>query len=178
MIVAEPAALDPATARRLGSGHFLVTDDTRGLATALVTALAGRGCTATVVPRDALADERSLDAWAEGAGLAAPVTGIVHVAPAAAEWLGVETTLDTWRAQLALNEQSLFLLLRGFADRLAPDAQLLAVSALGGSFGRLPGTGRGLSLQGGAVGLLKSLREESLARIDAAQRNLAAAGQL
>ena len=162
LIVAESEALDPAASKRLKPGHFLVTEDEVGLAPALVGALASRGCTVTVVPRAALADEERLALWtaAERANLST-VAGIVHAAPVAADWLPIDTALDAWRVQLLIQEKSLFLLLRGFADRLAPDAQLLAVSALGGSFGRLPGPARGLSLQGGAVGLLKSLREES-----------------
>jgi len=162
VIVAESEALDPAASKRLKPGHFLVTEDDVGLAPALVGELASRSCTVTVVPRAALADEARLALWtaAERANLSS-VAGIVHAAPVAADWMPIDTGLDTWRAQLLIQEKSLFLLVRGFADRLAPDAQLLAVSGLGGSFGRVPGPARGLSLQGGAVGLLKSLREES-----------------
>jgi NAD(P)-dependent dehydrogenase (short-subunit alcohol dehydrogenase family) len=161
VIVAEPEALDPAASKRLSTGHFLVTDDGLGLAPALIAALTDRGCGATLVPREVLASETRLGVWtsAQRATLGS-VTGIVHAAPAGAEWLPVETALEAWRAQLTMHEKSLFLLLQGFADRLAPDAQVLGVSALGGSFGRLTGTARGLSLQGGAVGLVKSLREE------------------
>ena len=162
IIVAEAQALDPAASKRLSGGHFLVTDDGRGLAQALVAALATRGCSASVVAREVLADEAKLVCWTAAARAKHDsVAGIVHVAPFGADWLPVETPLDTWRAQLAVEEKSLFLLLRDFADRLASDARVLAVSALGGSFGRMNAPPRGLSLQGGAVGLLKSLREES-----------------
>src|SRR6185295_13415459 len=107
----------------------------------------------TLVPRDALADETRLGLWVTAQRARLPsVAGIVHTAPVGADWLPVETTLDTWRAQLATQEKSLFMLLQGLADRLAADAQVLAVSALGGSFGRLTGAARGLSLQGGGVG--------------------------
>jgi hypothetical protein len=146
VIVAESEALDPAASKRLKPGHFLVTEDEVGLAPALVGALASRGCSVTVVPRAALADEERLALWtaAERANLST-VAGIVHAAPVAAGWLPIDTALDAWRVQLLIQEKSLFLLLRGFADRLAPDAQLLAVSALGGSFGRLPGPARGVA---------------------------------
>jgi NAD(P)-dependent dehydrogenase (short-subunit alcohol dehydrogenase family) len=161
VIVAEADALDPAASRRLEAGHFLVTDDGQGVAAAVAEALGTRGCTVTLVPRDVLADETRLALWTTAQRASLPrVAGIVHAAPAGAEWLGPDTPLDAWRAQLVLSEKSLFLLLHDLAERLADDVRVLAVSALGGSFGRLTGAARGLSLQGGAVGLLKSLREE------------------
>jgi hypothetical protein len=68
--------------------------------------------------------------------------------------------MATWRGQLFRHEKSLFLLLRAFAAKMADDAHVLSLSTLGGSFGRDTASPRGLSLQGGGVGLLKSLREE------------------
>ena len=68
--------------------------------------------------------------------------------------------MSTWREQLFRHEKSLFILLRAFGARMAGDAHVLSLSTLGGSFGRNAASPRGLSLQGGGVGLLKSLREE------------------
>ena len=87
-----------------------------------------------------------------------PASSIWRAAGAA--WEAADAPLATWREQLFRHEKSLFLLLRAFGARLADDAHVLSLSTLGGSFGRDAASPRGLSLQGGGVGLLKSLREE------------------
>src|SRR6185295_13732696 len=102
VLVAQAEALDPAASKRLTGGHFLVTDDGVGLTPALVSRLKSRGCSASVVPREVLADEAKLICWtAAERAKQATVAGIVHAAPAGADWLPVETPLDVWRAQLA-----------------------------------------------------------------------------
>lgn len=157
--VAEP--IDPSAQRRITTGPFLVTEDGLGLSSRVATLLAERGCRATVVPADVLADETRLREWVarERAALGS-VAGVVHLAPAGAPWLDPHAALAAWRDQLVRNEKSLFILLREVAGSLAADAHVLSLSALGGLFGREPGAARGLSVQGGAPGLLKSLREE------------------
>ena len=161
VIVAQAQAPDPQALKRLTPGHFLVTEDRAGLAAQLIELLVQRGCGATLVPRDVLASEASLGAWmAERRAEVPTLAGLVHLAPVSAEWLSPDTPLDAWREQLMRNEKSLFLLAHAFSDRLSADAHVLSASGLGGGFGRDLGDARGLSLQGGASGMLKSLAEE------------------
>jgi hypothetical protein len=150
---AEAEPIDAAARRRLNAGHFLITEDGLGLATQVASLLMDRGCTSTLVGVDALAGEDRLAAWIEGpgAGLGA-IAGVIHLAAAGSAWEAADAPLATWRAHLFRHEKSLFLLLRAFAARLVDDAHVLALSTLGGRFGRDAGAGRGLSLQGGGVG--------------------------
>ncbi|MFY9514304.1 MAG: SDR family NAD(P)-dependent oxidoreductase, partial [Rubrivivax sp.] len=67
-----------------------------------------------------------------------------------------------WRAGLQQTEKSLFLLLRALSPVLAEGAHVVAASDLGGLFGREGTALPELRLLSGAVGALKSLREERL----------------
>jgi len=157
--VAEP--IDASALRRITSGHFLITEDTLGLATQVASLLMDRGCTSTLIGGDVLAGEERFAAWIAGPGASIEtIAGVVHLAAAGSPWQAADAPVATWRTQLFRHEKSLFLLLRGFAARMADDAHVLSLSSLGGSFSRDPAAPRGLSLQGGGVGLLKSLREE------------------
>jgi NAD(P)-dependent dehydrogenase (short-subunit alcohol dehydrogenase family) len=82
------------------------------------------------------------------------------VAQLGADWLPVDSPSPVWQSQLQRNEKSLFTILSACSSNLQDEAGILSASALGGVFGRERRTLRGLSLQGGAVGLLKSLRQE------------------
>lgn len=161
VIAAVAESIDASALRRITPGHFLITEDTLGLATQLASLLMDRSCTSTLIAGDVLASAERLAAWiaGPGAGLES-IAGVVHLAAAGAAWEETGAALSTWREQLFRHEKSLFLLLRAFGARMASDAHVLSLSALGGSFGRNPASPRGLSLQGGGVGLLKSLREE------------------
>ena len=161
VVAAEAESIDASALRRITPGHFLITEGPLGLATEVASLLMDRGCTSTLVGGDVLASEERLAAWIAGAGAGLDtLAGVVHLAPAGAVWEDPGAPLSIWREQLFRHEKSLFLLLRAFAARMAGDAHVLSLSALGGRFGRDPAAPRGLSLQGGAVGLLKSLREE------------------
>lgn len=161
LIVAQVQAMDPLAVKRLSPGHFLVTEDRAGLAAQVVTLLETQGCAVTRVPYGMLGDEATLGAWAaERRAEISAVAGIVHLAPVSAVWLPLDAPLQAWREQLMRNEKSLFVLAHAFSDRLNVDAHVMSVSGLGGDFGRAPGAARGLSLQGGASGMLKSLAEE------------------
>jgi acyl transferase domain-containing protein/NAD(P)H-dependent flavin oxidoreductase YrpB (nitropropane dioxygenase family)/NADP-dependent 3-hydroxy acid dehydrogenase YdfG len=161
VIEASAQAMDAAALKQLTRGQFLVTEDAGGVAALLIERLQARGCTVTVVPRDVLGDESLLALWtAERRAEIANVAGVVHLAPMSAEWLAPDAPLEHWRAQLMRNEKSLFVLVHEFSDRLDAAAHVLSASALGGHFGRSKGAARGLSLQGGSVGMLKSLAEE------------------
>jgi acyl transferase domain-containing protein/NAD(P)H-dependent flavin oxidoreductase YrpB (nitropropane dioxygenase family)/NAD(P)-dependent dehydrogenase (short-subunit alcohol dehydrogenase family) len=157
--VQEP--LDVLALRHLRVGHFLVAQDSMGLAAELAETLRGRGCQVSLVERGILEDEVLLNQWCDvqldGSG---EISGIVHLAQAGSAWLPADAALDEWRRQLQLNEKSLFTLLHKFSAKIADDAHILSASSLGGYFCRQGCDASGLSLQGGAVGLLKSLREE------------------
>ncbi|HSM39803.1 MAG TPA: SDR family NAD(P)-dependent oxidoreductase [Afifellaceae bacterium] len=160
-IVAAQEAIVEDAMRRLNPGHFLVTQDAVGVTESLTSQLADRGCTFTVISAETVADADALLDWvSQWKPDHQSVAGIVHLTQLSAEWLDINASLDTWRTQLQCNEKSLFVLLRELNDILADDAHVLTASALGGTFGRSPNTARGLSMQGGGVGALKSIYEE------------------
>jgi acyl transferase domain-containing protein/NAD(P)H-dependent flavin oxidoreductase YrpB (nitropropane dioxygenase family) len=161
IVEAKPEAVDGSALRQIQPGHFLITEDGLGVAALLAQTLVSRGCTVSVVGRDVLGNEDLLGAWgAEQKSKIDSLAGIVHLAPLGSEWLEPETPLETWRRQLQLNEKSLFILVHDFSDKLADGAHVLSASALGGHFNRRGTAARGLSLQSGALGMLKSLLEE------------------
>ncbi len=161
-VIAAEAEPIPATAqRRITAGHFLITEDGLGLATQVADLLAARGSSSTVVAGEALKSEEALARWITQHGATHDnVAGVIHLAALGAPWLASDASLIAWRDQLVRHEKSLFILLRDLGGRLASEGHVVSLSALGGRFGRDAGAARGLSLQGGAVGLLKSLREE------------------
>jgi acyl transferase domain-containing protein/NAD(P)H-dependent flavin oxidoreductase YrpB (nitropropane dioxygenase family) len=159
VIQAVPQAIAASAARHLTSGHFIVVPDAGAVAPALVEMIIARGCTAEMLPADLLADEASLLAWC-GQRASSPVAGVLHLSALAAGELAAESGVDAWRSELQRVDKSLFLVLKALSPGLVDTAHVLAASALGGAFGRDASVPGGLRLQGGAVGLLKSLREE------------------
>ena len=161
VVSAEAEPITAAAPRRVASGHFIITEDALGLATHVASLLMDRGCTSTIVGADALAAEDKLAAWIDGPGARlGPIVGVIHLAAAGSTWEAADAPLATWRMQLFRHEKALFLLLRAFAARLVDDGHVLSLSTLGGHFGRDAAVGKGLNVQGGGGGLLKSLREE------------------
>ncbi|RKX23886.1 MAG: beta-ketoacyl synthase, partial [Candidatus Zixiibacteriota bacterium] len=167
--------LEKTTQTRLEQGHFLITEDTIGVAEALSAVLCEQGCTVSLLEREVLQDEASLHKWCaslnrNGDGIA----GIIHLAQLGSAWLQLDAPLADWRNQIQLNEKSLFILLNHFSSELHDDAHILSASGLGGYFNHQPDKASGLSLQGGFVGLLKSLFEErSSLRVKAVDIDLA-----
>lgn len=157
----EQESIDSSALKRLEQGHYLITRDSLGVAEELCGLLSCRGCTVSMIEQDVLKDESSLARWraARGADLGT-VAGLVHLAPIGSEWLDAAAPMPLWQSQLQVNEKSLFLLLQQIGRTVADAAVILSVSALGGFFGRRGIECSGLSLQAGAVGLLKSLHEE------------------
>ncbi|MFO1270172.1 MAG: SDR family NAD(P)-dependent oxidoreductase [Rubrivivax sp.] len=154
--VAEPA-LDSAL-RQLEAGRFIVARGGGALTEALVRRLGERGHVCEVVDAGVLADEAALVAWcAERRGT--PIAGVVHLAALDGAALSSNDGPAEWRARLQSADKSLFLMLRELGAAFVERAHVLAASSLGGLFGRgeAPAV---LALQGGAVGMLKSLREE------------------
>lgn len=156
-VVAEAEALPQDAKRALTVGSFLITPGRKGVAKALASMIEAKGGTAHLLPESALSNEATLVAWCESEGKALePVAGVVHLAALDAETLTEKSGPESWKEQLFLNEKALFLLVKQL--RLKEDAHVLAVSGLGGLFARDGGTA--ISLQGGAVGMIKSLGKE------------------
>ncbi len=145
-------------ARHLNVGRFVLVPDAGGVAAALAAQLQARGCSIETVPPDTLGDERAILAWCAARG-DTPLAGFVHLAALQASALDAESGVPAWRAALQCHDKALFLLLKALSPVLPDGAHVLSASALGGLFGRGPAPAA-LMLHGGAVGMLKSLREE------------------
>lgn len=155
----EPAGADAV--RQLRVGHFVITEDTLGVAAALSQRLVAQGCQVSRVDRETLSDEALLLGWLrERRPQLGTLSGVVHLAPLGRSELDWTAAPPAWRLDLQRHEKSLFLLLHELHEHLADDGHVLAASALGGRFGREGSAPRGPALQGGAVGLLKSYFEE------------------
>lgn len=159
-IQAEAEPIDEGTAaRRLTIGRFVVVADGGGVGAALAARLRERGCSVDVLEPPALLDEAALLAWCHARP--GPLAGVVHLAALDRLPLDLQASTEDWRRQLQASEKSLFVLLRESSAQLADGAHVLAATALGGRYGRDGRcAGAALTLQGGSVGLLKSLHEE------------------
>ena len=153
---AEPVA-EGSAAVRLATGRWIIAGDGVGVGMALARRLQERGCSVEHVGAALLGDEAAL--VASCAAVNGPLAGIVHLAALQAEELELQAGPARWRAQLQSSEKSAFLLLRELVGRLQEGAHVLIATGLGGRFGRDAKT-PALTLQGGSVGLLKSLHEE------------------
>lgn len=145
----------------LNKGHYLLTRDTLGVASELSELLRACNCTVSIIEREVLKDENSLNQWCltPETDINA-IAGLVHLAQLGSDWLQTDTPIQVWRNQLQLNEKSLFTLIHNLNGKLNDDAHILSASSLGGFFNRNNKNVSGLSLQGGTVGLLKSLFKE------------------
>ena len=155
-ILRTEAAADPGPAG-LTPGRFLITPG-GGLAALLAERLTAMGVAAEILPDTALGSEPALLDWIHTHGeRLGPFAGLIHLAPLDAAPLDpAETGPEAWQDALFLSEKSLFLLLQTLT--LKDRAHVLGASGLGGDFGR--NTTTALSLQGGALGFLKSLALE------------------
>lgn len=159
VVTAQPRPI-PANARHsLEEGTFVVVRDTLGVADALVAELTARGRVAIVCTPPA--DEAQANTWLEDNRAAlGSVGGVVHLAALGSPVLPRDASADAWRRALAL-DKSLFLVLRALDPLLGKRAHVLAATGLGGTYGRTNPTDLGgFAVQGGAVGMLKSYREE------------------
>lgn len=158
---AHTACIDILADRKLNTGLFLISQDLLGVAHILSDILVSRGCSVSLIPRAALAGKEAIKAWWQSVpDKDQSITGIIHLGAVGSDWLAIDASMDEYRKQLQINEKSFFLLLNHLSDRIKQDAHLVSASSLGGYFGRKSGTAKGLSLQGGGPGLLKSLKEE------------------
>ncbi len=158
VIEAAAEAIDGSALRQLETGRFIVARGGGALTESLVRRLGERGCRCEVVEPPVLADEAALLAWcADRRGT--PIAGVVHLAALdCAPLAGTEGPAE-WRARLQAADKSLFLMLRELGAAFVERAHVMAATSLGGLFGRGEAPAK-LALQGGAVGMLKSLREE------------------
>ena len=161
VIESKQESIDESVKNRLEHGHFILTLDRLGVAQELAELIRARDCTIHIVGREVLEDEKSLNQWC--AALRAEteaISGIVHLAQLGSDQIQEDAPPDSWYRQLQLNEKSFFILLHNLSDMLKAESHILSASALGGFFSRKAGEVLGLSLQGGSVGLIKSLHQE------------------
>jgi NAD(P)-dependent dehydrogenase (short-subunit alcohol dehydrogenase family) len=153
--------IEPLALKTLEEGHFLITADSLGVARELQALLVTRGRRVSVLDAELLEDDEALRRQCAALIVSDPrIAGIVHLAQLGADWLPPESPSQLWQTQLQRNEKSLFTILSASSGSLQDGASVLSASALGGFFGRDGRAFPGLSLQAGAVGLLKSLRQE------------------
>lgn len=153
--------IDARAARSLEAGCVLLTADRLGVADELSALLKRRGCRVIVIEPELLDDvERLRQRCAELCAREDALVGVIHLAPLDADWLPADSSPEAWSRQLRRNEESLAVILSSCAAHLRHGGRVLSASALGGHFGRDGRKFPGLSIQGGAVGLLKSFREE------------------
>jgi acyl transferase domain-containing protein len=162
ILVPEEEAIPEQALRQFEPGYFILTADDHGLALRLQEWLEQRGCTVSLLSSGLLADEAALAAWCRetAANPDKQVAGIVHLAALGAQPQAQDAGLEAWQRELLVNEKSLYLILHSLAAQLRTDAHVVALSALGGLFARGAEQRQALSLQGGASGLIKSIREE------------------
>lgn len=147
--------LDP-----LKKGLYFITDANTDTGRVLADKLQESGATPVFIGEEQAADDEKLQAFiAQSRSEHGPVTGLFHLLPLSASVLGPDNTLSDWRVQTARNEFSLYRLLQLCAEDLQQGGRIVSASQLGGYFGRKAITG-GLTAQGGAVGLLKSVNDE------------------
>lgn len=168
VIVAEPEPVPTRAARRLRKGLYVIADDALGVAPALAGRLVEHGCTAVRIDADTLADEVALQAWlVTQRPRLERLAGLVHLGALGSAPVAAQAGVSQWRRALQQSEKSLYQLLHALDGALPDGACVLAACGLGGCFGHDPvapadstPAPQMLRLQGGAVGLIKSLHEE------------------
>jgi len=154
------SAIDSRAKQSLNSGHYVLTEDEKGVAKILAKRLESKGSSVTIIPKGLLTDEVALEQFCASLKTEVPeIVGCIHLAQ-----LGTETGLeklsaDQFKVVLNATEKSYFLILKYLQSALFEAAHIVAASGLGGLYGR-DGGANGLSLQAGFVGFLKSLYEE------------------
>ena len=168
------------TASAFTDGLFLITDDERGAAQAMVGELRRRGGRAVLVRMDNGFAETSADVYTTNlidpvsvAELTervrrrlGPITGLIHLLPLKGGMKFEEMDLTEWRRRLFVEVKSLFYLAKALAADLKGSGEgrggwLVAATAMGGAFASdveqhphfFPG-------QGGVSGLIKTLAVE------------------
>ena len=163
-IMAPVDELPPEPEAEKLSGLYLITQDELSVAQVLADELRKKGADPALIDAAALRNpeklRQSLEKLRAERG---PVKGIVHLAALADKPL--PDSLTEWRGLSQIHSKSLFTLLRAFADDLrqyggAAESKLLAVSMLGGYFGRRGDGVGGIPTAGGITGMLKTMMME------------------
>jgi acyl transferase domain-containing protein/NAD(P)H-dependent flavin oxidoreductase YrpB (nitropropane dioxygenase family)/NADP-dependent 3-hydroxy acid dehydrogenase YdfG len=146
----------------LPAGLYLITSDDTGVGAALAERLEAEGVSTAEVPSDILSDDNKLGFWlSEQVG---PVRAVIHLAPMRRSTCDDSVSLGQWRERMERDVKSLFTLLRLTGSDLMNGGRVLAVSAMGGQFGRdvlaRPEIGRVFPGGAGNVGLIKALSLE------------------
>ena len=166
IIQPEQSPLPVGAAFKLNTGHFVIVPDVPdpaevSLADGIKNKLEDQGADVSLLPLEILGSEEQLRQYcATLVQEQTHITGVIHLAEFGRCFEHHSPSGDAFKAELNRNEKSYFLLLQNLGHSLARDAHLVAVSSLGGLFGRTGTAPRSISLQGGCVGLLKSLAEE------------------
>jgi len=169
LLQAVDAPLQGEQASLTPGGVVLVTDDGRGVATAVAQGLEARGFVAQLVGGpDSRLDWSSADAVEKEVRRArrlGPITGLIHALPLrSARDPGFER--DAWADRMASEVRGLFLLAKGLTHDLEVAAEregacLIAASGMGGTFASVGGAPAGVFAGQGAVsGIVKTLARE------------------
>jgi acyl transferase domain-containing protein/NAD(P)H-dependent flavin oxidoreductase YrpB (nitropropane dioxygenase family)/NADP-dependent 3-hydroxy acid dehydrogenase YdfG len=143
-----------------GRGVYLITDDGNGVGRHVAEQLKAEGAQPVFIPETVLSDDAALQAFIEDARQQGAITGLVHLLPLSSALLSGDSGISEWRSQTRRNELSLYRLLQLTSDDLQHGGRILAATAMGGYFGRQSAPAEGISAQGGAPGLLKSVNDE------------------
>ncbi len=173
VLTTEVELAGPERIRQLDTGHFVLCVDRLGVADEVERRLNRAGCTVSVIQVDDLLDDASLRERISGMLASIPsgqIAGFLHLAALGRPALPRSASVAEVRRELLVAEKSLFLLVQALDPHLTKGARILAVSGLGGTFARTPMRPSQhqqnehfepqLQFAGGAVGLLKSYREE------------------
>jgi acyl transferase domain-containing protein/NAD(P)H-dependent flavin oxidoreductase YrpB (nitropropane dioxygenase family)/NADP-dependent 3-hydroxy acid dehydrogenase YdfG/acyl carrier protein len=145
----------------LTEGTFIITEDSLQVSNEIASLIEQKNCNAVMVPNIALKDEGELWNWCvENDAAIDSVAGIIHLSAIGSKALNLESAKEDWQEQIFINEKALFLLVKLFSKKIKKDAHILSATSLGGLFGRQRSSEKGLSLQGGGVGMIKSLCKE------------------
>ncbi|MCI0504600.1 MAG: SDR family NAD(P)-dependent oxidoreductase, partial [Gammaproteobacteria bacterium] len=88
------------------------------------------------------------------------VRGLFYLAALNGKTISMDGSLTQWRDATDINDKSLYFTLQQLADDLRNDGRVVVATSLGGYFARAGTLPRGIASQGGACGLLKSIKEE------------------
>ncbi len=166
--VMKPIVAELPMATAAPRGTIIVTDDGRGIATALVAALADRGIGGRILETGAL--EPGVDLGAVKARMAdvTDLAGVVYLPPAGDDTAPLDSSPAAWRQRLRRETGALFTLVQVFgpALRMSPGAEarprFLCATMLGGDFalGERAGAEVLPASHGGICGVTKTLAVE------------------
>lgn len=158
-LTAKQQAIPANAKRQLQVGHFVIAGEGE-LASAVTKKLMLQGCTIHHLSNDVLSSEDSLLDWCQAfKNKPIQLTGLIHALPVSLPEIANNSPLTEFSEQVFKAEKSLFILLQQLAKHLIDSAHVITLSHLN-EFSRGEASSTGLSIQGGHVGVVKSLLEE------------------